>query len=89
MNWYKFLSLEAFNAWHDALKIELGYPLPSVDSQGNVIGDPYTTEYTSVLKVSPNDWRTISAPEYAEGLEPSSKPIFPHEPVINGDSEAL
>jgi hypothetical protein len=86
MNWYTFTSLEVFNAWHDALKIQLGYPLPSIDDNGNVIGEPYTTEYTSVVEVSANDWRTISAPEYAQGLEPSSKPIFPYEPVNNGNS---
>lgn len=86
MNWYKFTSLEAFNTWHEALKAELGYPLPSIDQDGNVIGEPFTTEYTSVVKVSDNDFRTIAKAEHAEGLEASTEPVFPDERIINGDS---
>jgi hypothetical protein len=89
MEWYTFSSREAFDTWHEALKAELGYPLPSIDKEGNVIGEPYTTEYTSVVEVAPDDWRTIAHPEYAEGLEASTEPVFPDERVIDGNSEAL
>lgn len=83
MNWYTFTSKEAFDTWHEALKVELGYPLPSIDKEGNVIGEPYTTEYTSVVQVSQNDWRTIADPEYAQDLELSTKPVFSDERVIS------
>lgn len=75
MKWYKFASKETFDIWHESVKNELGYPLPSYDLDGNILGEPYTTEYTSVVKVSENDWRTISDPIYAEGLEPSEEPV--------------
>ena len=89
MEWYTFISKEAFDTWHEGLKALLGYPLPSVDKEGNVIGEPYTTEYTSVVEVAPDDWRTIADSQYAEGLEVSTEPVFPDERVINGNSEAL
>jgi hypothetical protein len=87
MNWYTFTSREAFDTWHEALKAELGYPLPSIDDEGNVIGEPYTTEYTSVVEVGLNDWRTTASEQYAEGLELSTKPIFPDERVITNAQE--
>jgi len=31
MNWYEWETLEAFNDWHDALCIELGYPIYGVN----------------------------------------------------------
>ena len=83
MNWYTFISKEAFDTWHEGLKALLGYPLPSVDKEGNVIGEPYTTEYTSVVEVGQGDWRTIAEPQYAEGLDLSTKPVFFDERVIS------
>ena len=83
MKWYTFISKEAFDIWHEGIKALLGYPLPSFDKNGNEVGEPYTTEYTSVVKFADGDWRTISAEEYAEGLELSTKPIFPDERIIS------
>lgn len=79
MKWYSFTSKEAFDTWHEALKTELGYPLPSVDSEGNVLGEPFTTEYTSVIEVAADDWRTVIDEQYADGLTPSSAPIIKDE----------
>jgi hypothetical protein len=90
VNWYKFDSLEKFNAWHDALKVLLGYPIPSLDSEGNIVGEPFSTEYTFVVKVEDDDWRAKSNPEYAEGLEPSSDPFERDETyVVISDGETL
>jgi hypothetical protein len=74
MNWYTFKTRKDFDLWHKAVKEKLGYPLPGIDQNGNILGEPYTTDYTSVVKVAENDWRTISAEEHAEGLETSSNP---------------
>jgi hypothetical protein len=74
--WYAFDSIESFNTWHDNLKSELGYPLPSIDSEGNIIGEPFSTDYTSVIKVADNDFRAVVEDEYAEGLTLSEQPIF-------------
>ena len=84
MNWYTFTSKEAFDTWHEELKTRLGYPLPSVDQEGNVIGEPYTTEYTSIVKYADNDWRTIIHEEYAKDLTISTEPIFADEREIIG-----
>jgi len=84
MNWYTFTSKEAFNTWHEELKARLGYPLPSLDQEGNVIGEPYTTEYTSVVKYADADWRTIIDAEYAQDLILSVEPIFADEREIIG-----
>ncbi len=84
--WYTFDSLESFDSWHDQLKIALGYPLPSIDSQGNVIGEPFSTDYTSVIKVTDNDFRAVVEDEYAKGLTLSEQPIFTDKPM-DGSNE--
>jgi hypothetical protein len=85
--WYTFDSLESFDSWHEALKIALGYPLPSIDSEGNVIGEPFSTDYTSVIKVTDNDFRAVVEDEYAKGLTLSEQPIFTDKPM-GGSNEA-
>ena len=82
MKWYKFSSKEDFDLWHEGIKQQLGYPLPSKDSDGFVIGEPYIYEYTSVVQVGDNDWRSIIDEQYAEGLELSEAPVFPDEREI-------
>jgi hypothetical protein len=79
--WYSFDSIESFNSWHEALKAELGYPLPSIDQDGNLIGEPYSTDYTSAIKVLDNDYRAIVEDQYADGLILSEKPIFEDKPM--------
>lgn len=79
--WYSFNNVEDFNLWHEALKVKLGYPLPSIDEYGNILGEPYSTNYTSVVKVADNDYRAVIKEQYAEGLILSEKPIFTDEPM--------
>jgi hypothetical protein len=87
MRWYKFQSQEDFDVWHEALKKQLGYPLPSYDINGNLVGEPYTTDYTSVVKIAENDFRTIIDQEYAQGLTPCDAPEIKDErEIINPQS---
>lgn len=76
MKWYSFSSKEAFDTWHTELKNQLGYPLPSISQDGSILGEPYTVDYTSVLQVAENDWRTIVDEQYAEGLTESEAPTI-------------
>ena len=51
--WYEWDSIEAFNEWHEAIKIKLGYPLIGVNQ---ATGEKdfeacLTTEYTNVVIV--------------------------------------
>jgi hypothetical protein len=85
--WYTFDSIESFDSWHEALKIALDYPLPSIDSEGNVIGKPFSVDYTSVIKVADNDFRAVVEDEYAKGLTLSEQPIFTDKPM-SGSNEA-
>jgi len=66
--WYFFESMELFNTWHNNLKSELGYPLPSIDEDGKIVGEPFTTDYTSAYEVSENDVRAIVEDKYSDGL---------------------
>jgi hypothetical protein len=84
MNWYTFISKETFDTWHETLKAKLGYPLPSFDQEGQFVGEPYTTEYTSIVKYAEGDWRTIVDEEYAEDLVLSTEPVFADEREIIG-----
>jgi hypothetical protein len=76
VKWYKFTSEQDFDVWHDQIKESLDFPLPSIDIDGNVVGEPYTTQYTYAVKVSDNDWRAIVDEQYAEGLIESEEPTF-------------
>lgn len=79
--WYSFDSIESFDQWHEALKTQLGYPLPSIDQDGNIIGEPFSTDYTSIVKVTDNDYRAVVEDEYADGLILSEKPVFQDKPM--------
>lgn len=79
--WYSFDSIESFNSWHETLKADLNYPLPSMDEDGNIVGEPYSTEYTSAVKVADNDYRAVIEDKYADGLILSEKPIFEDKPM--------
>ena len=85
--WYSFDSIESFNSWHEALKTELGYPLPSLDQDGNLIGEPYSTDYTAAVKVSDNDYRAVVEDQYSDGLTLTDKPIF-DDKMVSGSNEA-
>ena len=85
--WYTFDSIESFNSWHETLKTELNYPLPSVDQDGNIVGEPYSTDYTLVIKVADNDFRAVVEDKYAKGLTLSEQFIFTEKPM-SGSNEA-
>jgi len=78
-NWYTFDSEESFNTWHEALKAELGYPIPSIDFEGNVIGEPYSTDYAQYIKVNETDYRAYIEDIYADGLTLSTNPMEQNE----------
>jgi hypothetical protein len=72
MNWYEWDSQEAFDAWHEALCQELGYPLISINQ---ATGEPdesaaMTTSYTTSREVDGKIIADVEA-EYAEGLTPT------------------
>ena len=69
MNWYEWNTIENFNIWHDALCLELGYPIVSVNQ---LTGEPdyeaaQTTKYTSPIEVSNKIIATVED-EYANNL---------------------
>jgi len=82
MNWYTFSSLEAFNTWHESIKVQLGYPLPSKDINGNIVGEPFTTDYTNPVVVSDTDVRAYIDEQYASNLTLSESPILPASEYI-------
>lgn len=74
-NWYKWESIESFNTWHEAIKIQLGLPKPSITEDGSeVIGGVITDEYTNPITVAQNDIRAVVETDYAEGLILSEDP---------------
>lgn len=76
MPWYRFDSEEEFTTWHEEVKQRLGYPLPSRNSDGEIVGEPYTTDYTTVIKISDSDWRAFVEENHAQGLTESEEPVF-------------
>ena len=75
--WYKWLSIEAFNLWHEQIKQELGLPKLSVDADGNTIeGSLINTEYTTPITISVNDIRAVVTPDYASNLTPTESPYI-------------
>lgn len=57
-NWYEWKSLEAFNAWHEGIKVKLNIP------------DEQTENYTGVVKVD-EVWVGVVEESEAEGLIPT------------------
>jgi hypothetical protein len=79
--WYEFNTLDEFNTWHDALCIELGYPLQSSNQATGKI-DPnatMTTAYCEAILVE-DKYIAFIEEEYANGLKVTDlripKPIF-------------
>jgi hypothetical protein len=56
--WSKFNTLEDFNTWHEAIKQQLGIPLP----------DGITTAYTEAHLVEDGTYSAWVDTEYATGL---------------------
>jgi hypothetical protein len=75
MGWYKFTTEAEFNAWHDALKLDLGYPFPSKDANGNDC-EPMNTEYTSLSFIN-DEFKAWVDEDKAEGLTPTTEPVYP------------
>ena len=72
MGWYKFESVDTFNAWHNEVKTQLGLPKLSVDENGTPC-EPMVENYTQLIT---NGDRLIaySEPEYANGLYETRPP---------------
>ena len=74
-NWYKWDSIESFNTWHEAIKIELGLPKPSITQDGSeVIDGVITDKYTNAITVAVNDIRAVVGTDHGDGLTPSEDP---------------
>jgi hypothetical protein len=71
-NWYEWNSQEDFNAWHDAIKARLNYPLAGyIQLTGELdTTAPLTTEYTAV-KLVDGKWIGTVEEEQAQGLTPT------------------
>ena len=79
MAWVKWDSMQAFNAWHDGIKAELGLPKLSVDAEGNTIpGSLMNENYTLPITVADNDIRANVDDEYATDLQAADNPIVSH-----------
>lgn len=88
MMFYRWSTLDAFNAWHDATCSLLGIPHPNRNAAtGEVDPDAqWTTAYTEVIRVADDDWRAYVEDTVAElnpeGLGvPSDPPPAPELPV--------
>lgn len=68
-NWYEWNSLEDFNTWHEAKKIELGLPKPGVNQKTGQVDEAstWTTEYTSVMQVD-GKWIGVVEDLHSSGL---------------------
>lgn len=82
--WYRWTDQAAFDVWHAAACAALGIPHAGHNAATGVIDEQaqWTTAYTSVTEVGPDDWRAVVEPEVAElvpdGLgEPSDPPPAP------------
>jgi len=75
MGWYKFSTKEEFNTWHEAIKLALGYPFLSKDFNGNDC-EPLNTEYTSLMPIN-DELKAWVDEENAEGLRPTTEPVYP------------
>lgn len=69
MKWYEWNSLEEFNAWHDVLCDQLGYPLTPTNQATNELDltAEKTTKYTDVYQVG-NKWIAQVEDGYAVNL---------------------
>jgi len=74
MNYFTWISQEAFDNWHQTVVEGLNLPRIGVNSAtGELAPDKqHTTAYTSVLEVSADDWRapveSDIAAAYSDGL---------------------
>lgn len=69
MNWYEWNTQEEFDTWHNALCIQLGYPIVSIN-QATGLPDPdaaMTTKYTTSLQVDNKIIATVED-QYASDL---------------------
>jgi len=76
---YQWDSIEEFNAWHDALCQQLGYPIYPINSATGEIdthAQP-TTAYTSTYEVN-GLFIAVVEDAYAAGLTPTDlRPVRP------------
>lgn len=65
--WYLWPTLEAFDAWHDSVCASLGIPHPNRNvATGEIDLDAeWTTAYTGVVEIAPDDWRAFVEPDVA------------------------
>ncbi|HAC91969.1 MAG TPA: hypothetical protein DCF63_15290 [Planctomycetaceae bacterium] len=67
--WYEWESLEAFNVWHESIKVELGYPKPSINQATGEVDESaqWSVEYTDAIEL---DGKVIAVVESdkSEGL---------------------
>jgi hypothetical protein len=75
-NWYKWDSIESFNTWHSAKKLELGLPKLSVDAEGNTVANSVETDAVTLpFEVDATDVRAMVEDNDSEGLIPSTNPL--------------
>lgn len=73
-NWYEWESLQDFNAWHEAIKAELGLPRLSIDQRGEFC-EPIVENYTSFIQIG-SKFIAMVEDSYSQGLNVSElRPI--------------
>lgn len=67
--WYEWSSLESFEAWHTAKKLELGYPIAGKNQKTGEVDEnsQWTTEYTTPFFVEDKVIAIVDS-IHAEGL---------------------
>lgn len=66
-NFYEWDSIEAFNLWHNDLKLQLGYPLENTNQLTALPDGTFTDTYTKPIKIG-NKWIAVVEDTYADGL---------------------
>jgi len=66
--WYLWADLATFTVWHTAACAALNIPHPGANAATGVldIDAQWTTAYTSVVHVGPDDWRAVVEPQVAD-----------------------
>lgn len=82
-NWYQWNSWPEFNSWQDAICIELGYPLPSVnEATGQVDPDAQPTLVYAVGYEIDEKIIAVVKDTEAEGLTPTILRPSPPAPLL-------
>lgn len=76
--WYEWDSIDAFNAWHDAIKTTLGLPKPPINQASGEIDETaqWATEYTQTYAVNDKIIALVENAYCQDLIATNLRPIF-------------